>query len=170
MHQILEEYLGKEHNMSKKNNGLTGLEKYLLEEIGVEFKACIYFFCYLFFYSMYKLLGGSTSASIIHMAEMIFLTYVMCYVQIYFMKNFDEGEEFRLKELLLSMLCGTIFTIASWFFDWFDKNIPVTVGFFLFVVFAYFCGFLVYKIRRTLESKALNNDLKAFKERGKVNE
>ena len=119
---------------------------------------------------MYKLLGGSTSASIIHMAEMIFLTYVMCYVQIYFMKNFDEGEEFKLKELLLSMLCGAIFTIASWFFGWFDKNVPVTIGFFLFVVFAYFCGFLVYKIRRTLESKALNNDLKAFKERGKVNE
>ena len=127
--------------MSKKNNGLTGLEKYLLEEIGVEFKACIYFFCYLFFYSIYRLLGGSISASIIHMAEMIFLTYVMCYVQIYFMKNFDEGEEFKLKELLLSMLCGAIFTIASWFFGWFDKNVPVTIGFFLFVVFAYFCGF-----------------------------
>jgi len=156
--------------MSKKNNGLTGLERYLLEEIGVEFKACIYFFCYLFFYSMYKLLGGSTSASIIHMAEMIILTYVMCYVQIYLMRNFDEGEEFRLKELLLSVLCGAIFTIASWLFGWFDKNVPVTIGFFLFVVFAYFCGFLVYKIRRTLESKALNEDLQAFKERGKVNE
>lgn len=156
--------------MSKKNNGLTGLERYLLEEIGVEFKACIYFFCYLFFYSMYKLLGGSTSASIIHMAEMIILTYVMCYVQIYLMRNFDEGEEFRLKELLLSVLCGAIFTIASWLFGWFDKNVPVTIGFFLFVVFAYFCGFLVYKIRRILESKALNEDLQAFKERGKVNE
>ena len=46
MHQILEEYLGKEQGMSKKDNGLTGLERYLLEEIGVEFKACIYFFCY----------------------------------------------------------------------------------------------------------------------------
>ena len=60
-----------------KSNGLTKLERYLLEEIGVEFKACIYFFCYLFYYSMYKLLGGNTSASIIHMAEMIFLTYGM---------------------------------------------------------------------------------------------
>ena len=37
--------------MSKKDNGLTGLERYLLEEIGVEFKACIYFFCYLFYIS-----------------------------------------------------------------------------------------------------------------------
>lgn len=156
--------------MSKKDNGLTGLERYLLEEIGVEFKACIYFFCYLFYYSMYKLIGGSTDASIIHMAELIFLTYGMCYLQIYLMNCFDEGEEFRLKELLLSMLCGLIYTTASWFFGWFDKNVPVTIGFFLFVVFAYFCGFLVYKIRRTLESKALNEDLQAFKERGHINE
>ena len=44
--------------MSKKNNGLTGLEKYLLEEIGVEFKACIYFFCYLFFYRVRLLQKG----------------------------------------------------------------------------------------------------------------
>ncbi len=156
--------------MSKKDNGLTGLERYLLEEIGVEFKACIYFFCYLFYYSIYKLVGGSTSANIIHMAEMILLTYGMCYLQIYFMNNFDEGEEFRLKELMLSMVCGLIFTAASWFFGWFDKNVPVTVGFFLYVIFAYFCGFLVYKIRRTLDAKALNDDLKAFKERGNVNE
>ena len=39
-----------------------------------------------------------------------------------------------------------------------------------YVIFAYICGFLVYKIKRTLESKVLNEDLKAFKERGKVNE
>ncbi len=151
--------------MSKSKNGLTGLERYLLEEIGVEFKACIYFFCYLFFYSMYKLMNGSISASIIHMAEMIFLTYGMCYLQIYLMKNFDEGEEFKLRELLLSILCSVIYTISSWLFNWYDKNIAVTIGFFFFVILAYFCGFLVYKIRRTLDAKVLNNDLKAFKER-----
>lgn len=153
-----------------KSNGLTKLERYLLEEIGVEFKACIYFFCYLFYYSMYRLLGGSTSASIIHMAEMIFLTYGMCYVQIYVMKNFDESEEFKIRELLLSVICSGIYTFVSWLGGWFGGNIPATVGFFLYVIFAYICGFLVYKIRRTLESKALNEDLKAFKERGNVNE
>lgn len=153
-----------------KSKGLTKLERYLLEEIRVEFKACLYFFCYLFFYSIYKLAGGNTEASIIHMTELIFLTYGMCYLQIYFMNGFDEGEKFKFKELLLSMLCGLIYTAASWFFGWFDKNVPVTIGFFVFVVFAYFCGFWVYKIRRILESKALNNDLKAFKERGHINE
>ncbi len=153
-----------------KSNGLTRLERYLLEEIGVEFKACIYFFCYLFYYSMYKLLGGDTSASIIHMAEMIFLTYGMCYLQIYSMKKFDEGEEFKMRELLLSMVCSGMYTLVSWLGGWFDGNVPVTAGFFLYVILAYICGFLVYKIRRTLESKALNEDLKAFKEREDVNE
>ena len=153
-----------------KTNGLTKLERYLLEEIGVEFKACIYFFCYLFYYSMYKLLGGNTSASIIHMAEMIFLTYGMCYLQIYIMKNFDEGEEFKTRELLLSMVCSGIYTLVSWLGGWFDGNVPATVGFFLYVILVYICGFLVYKIKRRLESKALNEDLKAFKERGNENE
>ncbi len=151
-----------------KANGLTKLERYLLEEIGVEFKSCIYFFCYLFYYSMYKILGGSTNASIIHMGEMIFLTYAMCYLQIYTMKNFDEGEEFKFKELIMSMVCSGIYTMVSWLGNWFNGNITITIGFFLYVVFAYVCGFLVYKIRRTLESKALNEDLKAFKERGDV--
>ncbi len=153
-----------------KSNGLTKLERYLLEEIGVEFKACIYFFCYLFYYSMYKLLGGNTSACIIHMAEMIFLTYGMCYFQIYIMKNFDEGEVFKIRELLLSMVCSGMYTLVSWLGSWFDRNVPVTMGFFVYVILAYICGFLVYKIRRTLESKALNEDLKAFKERGNVSE
>lgn len=153
-----------------KSNGLTRLEKYLLEEIGVEFKACVYFFCYLFYYSMYKLLGGNTSANIIHMTEMIFLTYGMCYLQIYIMGNFDEGEKFRLRELLLSMVCGGVYTFVSWFCSWFDGNVSVTVGFFLYVIVAYICGFLVYKIKRTLESKVLNEELKAFKERENIDE
>ncbi|MBQ3544015.1 MAG: DUF3021 domain-containing protein [Lachnospiraceae bacterium] len=153
-----------------KSNGLTKLERYLLEEIGIEFKACIYFFCYLFYYSIYKLLDGNINANIIHMIEMIFLTYGMCYFQLYFMKNFDESENFKIRELLLSIMCSGIYTLVSWIGGWFDENMLATIGFFLYVVLAYICGFLVYKIRRTLESKILNEDLKAFKERGKVNE
>lgn len=153
-----------------KLNGLTKLERYLLEEIGIEFKACIYFFCYLFYYSIYKLLDGNINANIIHMIEMIFLTYGMCYFQLYFMKNFDESENFKIRELLLSIMCSGIYTLVSWIGGWFDENMLATIGFFLYVVLAYICGFLVYKIRRTLESKILNEDLKAFKERGKINE
>ena len=46
----------------------------------------------------------------------------------------------------------------------------LSIFFAILVTIAYICGFFVYKIRRTLESKALNEDLKAFKERGNVNE
>lgn len=104
------------------------------------------------------------------MSEMIFLTYAMCYFQIYIMKNFDEGEEFKIRELLLSMVCSGMYTLVSWMGGWFDGNVPATIGFFLYVILAYICGFLIYKIRRILESKALNEELKAFKERENVNE
>ena len=69
------------------------LERYLAVEIGIEFKACLYFFCILFFYSMYRLLCGSMEASILHMGEMIFLTYGMGYIQKYILDNFggDSG-------------------------------------------------------------------------------
>ena len=75
--------------MKKQKNKLTPWERYLTEEIGIEFKACLYFYCILFFYSMYKVIGGSWDASIIHMAEMIFATYGMGYLQVYGLSNFD---------------------------------------------------------------------------------
>ncbi|MBQ4522249.1 MAG: DUF3021 domain-containing protein [Lachnospiraceae bacterium] len=157
--------------MDKSNKKkLSGFERYLIEEIGVEFKACLYFFCILFFYSVYKLVGGSFHANIIYMAEMILLTYAMCYVQIYLLKGFDEGEHFGWKEFFFTMLCGGIYTYVSWLGGWFDQNTGVTAGFFLYVVFFYFCGFLVYKMKRNLDAKMLNDDLKAFQERRIKNE
>ena len=41
----------------------------------------------------------------------------------------------------------------------------MTVLFALFMVLAYLCGFLVYKIKRVLDAKQLNEDLRAFQER-----
>lgn len=73
------------------------LERYLAVEIGIEFKACLYFFCILFFYSMYRLLCGSMEASILHMGEMIFLTYGMGYIQKYILDNFDEADRWGLR-------------------------------------------------------------------------
>ena len=39
--------------MNKKK--LTWYEKYLFDEIGIEFKACLYFFAILFFYCIYRI-------------------------------------------------------------------------------------------------------------------
>lgn len=155
---------GKEKEM-KERTRLSLLERYLVVEIGIEFKACIYFFSILFFYSMYRLLCGSMEASILHMGEMIFLTYGMGYLQKYGLANFDEADRLGLKEIVYLLLCTGIYTVVSWLGGWFDRRISVTILYALFMALAYVCGFLVYKVKRTLDAKQLNEDLRAFQGR-----
>ena len=62
--------------MNKKK--VSWFEKYLFDEIGIEFKSCLYFFAIMFFYCSYRLICHKTDALILHMAEMIFLTYNPC--------------------------------------------------------------------------------------------
>ncbi|MFG6357070.1 MAG: DUF3021 domain-containing protein [Acetatifactor sp.] len=154
--------LGKGERDGKK---MSLLERYLVVEIAIEFKACIYFFCILFFYSMYRLLIGSREAEILHMGEMILLTYGMGYLQWYVLDRFDEGERLGIRETAYLLLCTGIHTAVSWLWKWFDRDVLMTVLFALFMVLAYLCGFLVYKIKRVLDAKQLNEDLRAFQER-----
>ncbi len=149
--------------MNKKKT--TMFERYLAEEIGIEFKACLYFFCILFFYSVYRIIEGSWEASIIHMLEMILLTYAMGYAQLYFFSNFDEGEKLGVKELFHIIICTGIYTGISFLGKWFNRNITATIIFVLYMIFAYICAFLVYKTKRVIDEKLLNDDLRAFKER-----
>lgn len=155
---------GKEKEM-KERTRLSLLERYLVVEIGIEFKACIYFFSILFFYSMYRLLCGSMEASILHMGEMIFLTYGMGYLQKYGLANFDEADRLGFKEIAYLLLCAGIYTVVSWLGGWFDRRVSVTILYALFMALAYVCGFLVYKVKRTLDAKQLNEDLRAFQGR-----
>ena len=67
-------------------------EAYLTREIGIEFKACLYFFAILFFYCVYRLINGSREAGILEMAEMIVTCYIIGYIQVYVFGNFDEAE------------------------------------------------------------------------------
>lgn len=147
-----------------KKKDISTWERYLTTEIGIEFKACLYFFCILLFYSMYRIIGGSFEASIIHMAEMIFFTYIMGYVQVYLLSNFDEGELLKGKEILYVILCSAIYTVFSVLCGWFNRSVRVSICFFLYMMFAYVCAFLVYKIKRNIDAKFLNEDLKAFQE------
>lgn len=153
--------------MKKKVNAL---EKYFSTEISVEFKACLYFFCILFFYCMYRLYCGDVTASIIHMGEMILLTYGMGYFQIYALSNFDEGENLRLKEFFYIFLCSGIYTLVSYLGNWFNGNLYVISGYFIYMVIAYICTFFVYKTKRKIDARLLNEDLKAFQERQINNE
>lgn len=151
-------------------NKVTHLQRYLSMEIGIEFKACLYFFCILFFYCMFRMLRGSFEASILHMAEMIFTTYFMGYIQILFLSNFDEAEKLGCKEVLYSLFCSLIYTGVAFWGKWFDKNIPGYAIFLGYIEFAYLCAFLVYKVKREIDTRVLNENLRTFQERRDRNE
>ena len=145
-------------------------EHYLEKEIRIEFKACLYFFCILFFYSMYRLLGGSLEAGIPHMAEMILLCYAVGYLQVYLLSDFDEGESLGCRELCYAVLCSLIYTGSAWLFGWFDRKIKAGAVFEAYMLLVYSCTYLVNYSRHRLDEKMLNEDLKAFKERRKDEE
>ena len=147
--------------MSKKNK-LTLWERYLTKEIGIEFKACLYFFAILFFYCMYRLVLGIFDAGMLHMAEMILSAYIIGYLQVYVFWNFDEADTLGGREWLGIGVCTVIYSLLSYFLKWFDKNIWVTVGFAAYVVVMYICVFFIYKSKRRIDDKKLNEDLRLF--------
>ena len=150
----------------KKNKGFrTVWEHYLTKEIGIEFKACLHFFCILVFYSIYRLICGSCEANILHMTEMIFLAYTMGYVQVYLLSNFDEGEQLGRREIFYAILCSLVYAGIAYAGEWFDRNMAVGAGFWCYMMLVYGCTYLVYKSKREIDGKILNEDLKAFQER-----
>ncbi|MGN0155590.1 MAG: DUF3021 domain-containing protein [Lachnospiraceae bacterium] len=137
---------------------------YLSKEIAIEYKACLYFYSILVFYCIYLACKGVFQASVLYMCEMIASTYLMGYLQIYCLDNFDEAEQFGGKEFLKTLLCSIIYTEVSYLFGWFDRKLLVTVLFFAFFVFAYWCVYLINKIKRNIDTRNLNDMLEQFKE------
>ena len=137
----------------------------LTVEVDIELKACLYFFCILFYYSMYRLAIGSDSALLLHMTQMILDVYVMGYAQYYLMNRFDQGENFGAREIVYMLVCVAVHVGCSVLFNWFGKNLWVTVGFAVYLLVVYVSVFLVYKVLRMRDGKALNEDLRAFQER-----
>ena len=99
------------------------------------------------------------------MAEMIFGAYVMGYIQVFLLGNFDEGESFGIREGLSSLLCSALYTVTSFILNWYDRNIMATAAFFFYMLFCYVCMFLVYKIKRDIDTELLNQELEEFKKR-----
>ena len=151
----------------KKEGKPTIWERYLTKEIGIEFKACLYFFAILFFYCVYRMLNGVFDASILHMTEMIFTCYIIGYIQVYLLWNFDEAETLGLKECAGILICTLIYGAVSFFGKWFDGNIIPTLILCAYILVTYLCVFLIYRSKRRIDDKKLNEDLRLFQTRHK---
>lgn len=142
---------------------ISRFERYLTKEIGIEFKACTYFFGMLFYYCMYKICNGIYVADILHMTELIIMTYVMGYLQTFLLSNFDEADSITLKGVLYTVLCSSLYSGLAALCNWYDGSIPVVIGFGAYTALLYLCMYLVCKLRRRIDDKILNNDLENFK-------
>ncbi len=143
------------------------IERYLTRKIGVEIKCCVMFFMILCFYSGYKLIGGTQDANIMHMLEMVLLAYLLGWIQALIGSDFDEVDKLSIKDWVVVLVGTAIYTLASFIFGWFEANMPVTVIFAVYMIIAYLGIFLIYKIKRAIDAKLLNDDLRQFQQRDK---
>ena len=146
----------------KKDGELTIWEAYLTKEIGIEFKACLYFFAILFFYCCYKVMNGIWDAGIIHLAEMIFTCYIIGYIQVYLFRNFDECDQLEIREYAGIAVCTFLYCVVSYLGRWFDRNLPATLLFALYLLITYICVIFVYRSKRRIDDKQLNEELRMF--------
>ena len=137
--------------------------KILLAEVGIEFKACMYFFAILFFYCVYRMIGGSLQADIPVMLEMIVTTYLMGYIQVYLLRDFEETDRPGRFECLAALGCSLVYLGISLLFSWFDRKLLWQVLFFLYIAGCYAMVFIISYIRRNWDTEELNRELERFK-------
>lgn len=138
---------------------------YLGAEVWIEYKACLYSYCMMVFYCVFLLCQRVCQARILIMAEMVLAAYFMCYAQVYLLKNFDESDKFGKHEIVSTLLCCFSYTLISYVLDWFGHSPLATGLFFLFMLFSFWCIYLVNKIRRAYDTQNLNRMLSEFKKR-----
>ncbi len=146
------------------------LEWYLTKKIGTEIKSCLVFFIALCFYCIYNWCIGSTQVEIIPMFIMVILAYLMIWIQVFIHSDFDEIDRLGIKEWGVVILSPVIFTIAARLGHWFDDKIAVELGFLVYMIVAYLCTYWIYAIKRSIDAKLLNNDLKRFQQRDRMKE
>ncbi len=154
----------------KKRRKITLLQsekfkRFLSMEIGIEIKACLYFSIILFYYFLHRVVQGSYAAGIPVMIEMVLTSYAMSYLQVYLLQNFDEAERFGAGVAGRSVFCTALYTVIAYLFRWFDGNLTVTFCFFPYMLITYLCVFLIYKLKRDIDTAQLNRELERFKSR-----
>lgn len=139
-------------------------EKFLAKELGIEFKAAIYFYTIIFFYFAYQLLQGSSQVDILVLIEMMATTYIMGYIQVFLLGNFDEAEQVDFA-VVVKMICGAlIYTAVSFLGKWFDCNLVITGIYFVFMLFCYVCAYWAYSVKRVVSTREMNEELNTFKQ------
>lgn len=141
------------------------MEKWLTIKIGVEIRCCLSFFLMLFFYCVYRLMGGVTEANIWHIAEMILMAYVFGWVQALLRADYDQMDQLGLKEWAVLMFSGAVYGFTAWLGCWFEGSWPITLLFALYMTGCGLCTVLICHIKRFIDAKLLNDDLKAFQQR-----
>lgn len=141
------------------------IERYLTRKIGVEIKCCVMFFMILCFYGIYRLTCGVHNADIIHMLEMVLLAYLLGWIQALLGSDFDEVDNLCAKDWAVVLAGSAIYTAASFIFGWFDRSVTFTAIFAVYMIIAYLGIFLIYKIKRAIDAKLLNDDLRQFQQR-----
>ena len=144
------------------------LQQYFTQKIGAEIKCCLTFFYMVCFYWVYKWANGFTEASIVQMAAMLWTGYIMEWIQQLIGCDFFETDSLGKKELAVIFIGSSVYSLLGHLLKWFDGNIAVDLGFFGYMALAYFCTFAVCKVKRIIDGKALNSDLRKFKEREKT--
>lgn len=146
---------------------MTKFEKFLADELGIEFKAAMYFYTMFFFYFVYQLSRGNWQADLWVLLQMIATTYVMGYIQVFLLGNFDEAERVTW-QVVAKVICGAlVYTCISYIGKWFDRNLTVTLIYFAFMIGCYGCAYWVYSFKRSVSTKEMNEELNMFKEQKK---
>ena len=100
--------------------------------------------------------------------EIVFVCYLMGYVQVYLLQNFDEADSLGKKEVVKIIICSTLYTAISQILQWFDSCWINTVVFWGYIFSCYTCIFLINKLKRKIDTKRLNFLLDNYKKQGGI--
>ena len=92
--------------------------------------------------------------------EEIIIKYKEMTEQIEGIVNYINQKE---KKLIAMLVCTLIYTAVSYVLNWYERKPGVTILFVFYMIFCYVCAFLLYKIKRDIDTKMLNKDLEDFK-------
>ena len=146
-----------------RNRGWEKFRTILSREVVIEYKACLYFACEVFFYFAYLLSRGIYMASMVILFEMILTAYGAGYIQGYLFHNSDEAERLERKDILGIIFCTLFYGGVSCALAWFDRSILAAVLFLIYIIFVHYFVYLANKIKRAADTEKLNKMLAEFK-------